>query len=86
MSEAGSAGLAAERGTAANCCNGRVGRQMVEAAVANPEIRQFIHPTGVELIQRGLEAGLRAGDTVNCCNGRVGRGAMEELVTALGGA
>ena len=72
--------------TACNCCNGRVGRRFVELAEKNVAIRELIVPTGVELIKRATEAGLKAKDTCNCCNGRVGRSPIEELVTALGGS
>ena len=69
-----------------NCCNGRVGRELVDIAEKNQMVRELIAPIGVELMQKAAKANLLSKDTVNCCNGRVGRAAMEELVTALGGA
>jgi hypothetical protein len=72
--------------TTVNCCNGRVGRRLVELASTDERIREIIAPTGVEVLRRAKEAGLAAKDTVNCCNGRVGRQAFEELVSALGGS
>jgi hypothetical protein len=69
-----------------NCCNGRVGRELLDIAEKNAMVRELIAPIGVELMRRAAAANLLAKDTVNCCNGRVGRAAMEELVTALGGA
>jgi hypothetical protein len=74
----------AETARTVNCCNGRVGRRLVELAAIDDRVRTFVQPTGVELVRSAIEAGLR-GDTVNCCNGRVGRQAFEELVTSLGG-
>ncbi len=71
---------------ASNCCNGRVGRNLLELAEKNEAIRGAIAPTGVEILRRAAEVGLAAASYSNCCNGRVGRSAMEELITAMGGA
>jgi hypothetical protein len=59
--------------TTVNCCNGRVGRRMMELAAQDEGFAKLAMPTGVELIQAAAKAGLAASDTVNCCNGRVGR-------------
>lgn len=71
---------------AVNCCNGRVGRELMLLAQEKPEVRDLIAPTGVEILRKGVEAGIRAKDDINCCNGRVGRNLMEEVVAALGTA
>jgi len=55
-------------------------------AEKNEAIRGAIAPTGVEILRRAAEVGLAAASYSNCCNGRVGRSAMEELITAMGGA
>lgn len=73
------------REVASNCCNGRVGRELVELAEKNAAIKALIAPTGVELIQKAEAAGLRAKGTTNCCNGRVGRSLLEDVVTSMGG-
>lgn len=57
---------------AANCCNGRVGRRLIDLAIENEAVARLVRPTGVELIREAGEA-FAARDTVNCCNGRVGR-------------
>lgn len=69
-----------------NCCNGRVGRELIELAEQKRELQQYIVPTGVELLKAATEAGMTAAEAVNCCNGRVGKRPMEELITALGGS
>jgi len=69
-----------------NCCNGRVGRELLELAEQHKLIQQMIVPTGVELIKQAAEIGVAAKEACNCCNGRVGKpAALQELVTALGG-
>lgn len=74
------------REVASNCCNGRVGRELVELAEKDEAIKRVIAPTGVELLQKAESAGIRARSYTNCCNGRVGRSMLEDVVTALGGA
>ncbi len=69
-----------------NCCNGRVGHQLMELAEEKSELKQYIIPTGVELLKAATEAGMKASQAVNCCNGRVGQRPMEELTTVLGGS
>jgi hypothetical protein len=58
--------------TTVNCCNGRVGRRMLDLATENETIARLVRPTGVDLMREAGEA-LAARDTANCCNGRVGR-------------
>ncbi|MCG8093532.1 MAG: hypothetical protein JAZ17_07870 [Candidatus Thiodiazotropha endolucinida] len=60
-----------------NCCNGRVGTKMLEAAKNDPELQKMIAPnppSGVKLLSEGEMA--LASNSENCCNGRVGPGAM----------
>lgn len=66
-----------------NCCNGRVGRNLIDLAVQDERIREFVLPTGVEVLRRATEAGLAVAAASNCCNGRVGREAAEELAAML---
>jgi hypothetical protein len=73
------------REVASNCCNGRVGRELMELATSNAAIRNMIAPTGVELVQKAEAAGIAARGTTNCCNGRVGRSLLEDAVAAMGG-
>lgn len=70
---------------AANCCNGRVGREMVELAQQRGDVARIIEPTGVSLIKATGEAGIAAELASNCCNGRVGRNMAEEIMAAFGG-
>jgi hypothetical protein len=73
--------------TTVNCCNGRVGKRLLELAQENEAIRQLVAPTGVELIRQAAQAGRALGETVNCCNGRVGSALnIKDLATELGGA
>jgi hypothetical protein len=58
--------------TTVNCCNGRVGKRMLDMAAENETIAALVRPTGVDLL-REAGAALAAKDTVNCCNGRVGK-------------
>lgn len=69
-----------------NCCNGRVGHRLIELAEQKRELKQYVVPTGVELLKAATEGGMTVADTVNCCNGRVGKQPMEELLTVLGGS
>ena len=69
-SEVKTSTLAAD--TTVNCCNGRVGRRLLDLAAQNPAIAALVKPTGVELIREAAAAGAAAKDTINCCNGRVG--------------
>ena len=79
--------LVAALDTTVNCCNGRVGRRMLDMAVQHEVIARLVKPTGVELIREAAAAGLAAKDTVNCCNGRVGSQMnVQELLTEFGGA
>jgi hypothetical protein len=59
--------------TTVNCCNGRVGRRILELAAQDERFARLAMPSGVELVKEAAAAGLAAADTVNCCNGRVGR-------------
>ena len=74
------------RAETVNCCNGRVGRRLIELAATDERIREFVVPTGVEIVRKAQELGVAGREAVNCCNGRVGRQAFEDLATALGGA
>lgn len=78
------AGLAANR-SAVNCCNGRVGREMMELAQQREDVAKLIEPSGVSLLRASAEAGLRADLASNCCNGRVGRNMAEEIISAFSG-
>lgn len=76
--------------TTVNCCNGRVGRRIMELATQDERFAKLATPTGVEIVQAAAKAGLAASDTVNCCNGRVGRqlnlkDVVRELTAADGG-
>jgi hypothetical protein len=76
---------AARGGTTVNCCNGRVGKNLLALAETSAVIRQAIAPTGVDLINAAAKAGV-AGETVNCCNGRDGSSMnVQQLLTDLGG-
>lgn len=55
-----------------NCCNGRVGEQMMRAAKDDPQLRELIMPAGVRMLSAGGGADLA--NSSNCCNGRVGEG------------
>ena len=70
-----------------NCCNGRVGRSLIEQALQDERFREFVLPTGVQLIRQATEAGAvaEARPVTNCCNGRVGR-SLEDIAAELGGA
>lgn len=70
---------------ACNCCNGRVGRELLELAEQKREFKQFVVPTGVELVKAAAEIGLATAQACNCCNGRVGKKAIDDLITTLGG-
>jgi hypothetical protein len=67
--------------SADNCCNGSVGRRLVEMAREDKAIREMIAPTGVEIINRATAAGLGV-SADNCCNGSVG-GRSRELSNPL---
>jgi hypothetical protein len=66
-----------------NCCNGRVGREMVDLAQQVESVARLIEPSGALLLKSATEAGLRPDVASNCCNGRVGRSLAEELVMAF---
>jgi hypothetical protein len=73
--------------TTVNCCNGRVGRRMMELAAQDERLQRLAMPTGVAIIKEAAAAGLAASDTVNCCNGRVGQrldltGVIAQLTSA----
>ena len=71
----------------ANCCNGRVGKRLLELAEKSEFLREVVAPTGVEFVRQAAAAGRSLGDTVNCCNGRVGRSLeLNEVVSQLGNA
>lgn len=71
---------------AINCCNGRVGRELVALAKERKDIQELIAPKGVEILRKGIEAGMRVKDDINCCNGQVGKNPIEDVVTALSGS
>ena len=75
--------LAASR-PVSNCCNGRVGREMVDLAQQVESVARLIEPSGAMLLKASAETGLRPDMAANCCNGRVGRSLAEELVMAFG--
>lgn len=62
--------------SADNCCNGVVGRRLMEMAREDKAIREMIAPTGVEIISRATAAGMGVSSD-NCCNGIVGGKARE---------
>lgn len=68
-----------------NCCNGRVGHRMIEMAEKSRTIREYIIPTGIELVKAAVKTGLAPEHVVNCCNGRVGKKPIDNLISALGG-
>ncbi len=71
--------------TTVNCCNGRVGRRLLDMVAQNEKLAQLVKPTGVEILRAAGAAGLAAKDTVNCCNGRVGSQMnVQELLTEFG--
>jgi hypothetical protein len=71
--------------TTVNCCNGRVGKRMLDLAVENEKLARLVMPTGVELVRAAISAGIAAKDTVNCCNGRVGNQMnLQEIVKSFG--
>jgi hypothetical protein len=71
---------------ACNCCNGRVGKRLLELAEDHEVIRQLVAPTGVELMKQAIQAGRSLGEACNCCNGRVGHPvSLQNLVNELGG-
>ncbi len=73
--------------TTVNCCNGRVGRRLLDMVMQNEKLAHLVRPTGVELLREAASAGFAAKDTVNCCNGRVGSQMnVQELLTEFGGA
>ncbi|MGB3904584.1 MAG: hypothetical protein WBB22_06635 [Anaerolineae bacterium] len=86
MTAAKQARLAQELEHVVNCCNGRVGRRLLELAEQKRELERFVLPTGVELLNAATDVGMAIAATVNCCNGRVGRRPIEELTTMLGGS
>ena len=56
-----------------NCCNGRVGRRMLELASQDKELGRIVAPTGVEIVKAIADLGGDVSEALNCCNGRVGR-------------
>jgi hypothetical protein len=68
-----------------NCCNGRVGRELLELAEKSRELQKYVIPTGVEILKGVVEVGLSVEHKVNCCNGRVGKRPVDELIEVLGG-
>lgn len=79
--------LQAALDTTVNCCNGRVGKRMLDLATQNEVVARLVQPTGVELIREAAKTGFAAKDTVNCCNGRVGSQMnVQELLSEFGGA
>jgi len=71
--------------TAVNCCNGRVGRRLMELASEDDKIARLVMPTGIEILKEAAKVGLAARESVNCCNGRVGRAMnLQEIIKDLG--
>lgn len=71
---------------AANCCNGRVGKKLMDLALQDERAARLAMPSGVELIKAAASAGLAVKDTVNCCNGRVGQQLNpQELLSSFSG-
>lgn len=68
---------------AVNCCNGRVGRRMVELAVQNQNFQRFTLPTGIEIVRAIGELGGDVTEAMNCCNGRVGRRLETQAIAQL---
>ena len=58
---------------AVNCCNGRVGRRLMELAVQQEALQRFTLPTGIEIVKAIGDLGGDINEAMNCCNGRVGR-------------
>lgn len=72
---------------AINCCNGRVGKRMMDLAAKNENYRDLVKPTGVQIIKAIGDAGGDVSESLNCCNGRVGqRMNMKEIAAQLSGA
>lgn len=70
-----------------NCCNGRVGKRLLDLASQDDKFRQFVVPTGVEIVKAIGDLGADVSEALNCCNGRVGqRLATKDIATALSGA
>lgn len=72
-------GLAVAR-ESANCCNGRVGRQLSEIMQDRVLVKELMLPTGVQILKQTADLGSLAKDTINCCNGRVGKQMAEEIL------
>lgn len=73
--------------TTVNCCNGRVGRRLMELAASDKSFERLVTPSGIQLVKEAAAAGLAAADTVNCCNGRVGRRLnLKDVVSELSAA
>jgi hypothetical protein len=53
-----------------NCCNGRIGRRLLEMAAQNETIASIVRPTGVEVLRQVQEAGAIADFYTQCCWGR----------------
>ena len=83
--------LQATLDTAVNCCNGRVGRRLMELAARDESFVRLVAPSGVQMVKEAAAAGLAAADQVNCCNGKVGRnqldlkGVVQELTASAQG-
>ena len=73
--------------TTVNCCNGRVGKRLLELDEKSEFLRAVVSPTGVEFVRQAAASGRALGETVNCCNGRVGRSLdLNEVANQLGNA
>jgi len=69
---------------AINCCNGKVGRRLLELAEKNKAIMQAVTPTGVEMIRQASAAGVGAAESLNCCNGKVGEiASVKEMIAEM---
>lgn len=71
-----------------NCCNGRVGKRMMDLAVKDDKYRELVAPTGIEIIKVIGDLGGDLSSALNCCNGRVGRRSLDvkEIASKLSGA
>jgi len=60
---------------------------MLEMAAKDKTFREFVQPTGVEIIKAVGELGGDLAEALNCCNGRVGKRInTKEIIAQLSGA
>ncbi|MCP4991145.1 MAG: hypothetical protein GY928_35355 [Colwellia sp.] len=71
---------------AINCCNGRVGKRIMELAVKDDKLSEYIKPTGIDIIEKVAKLGGDVSESLNCCNGKVGRKLnLQEVASKLAG-